>query len=209
MATPRDTAPPLSPNFPLGVAQGSPLQTTGNDKCRTLTPGTIWELVAPRWRPYGMDQVAIGAAILLAESAGKTCAHHVNADGSIDEGAWQINLRAHPDVSVQCARDTVCASDAALQIYRTAGNSWKPWSTFNNGAYKSHLGDVSIQDASAQEQGFAKVDPLGQAMHVLEGLGVIFERDFWRRVGLIGLGVVAAVIAALLVGRQFVPKGLL
>jgi hypothetical protein len=169
-----------------------------------LSPGTIWELVAPRWRKYGMDQVAIGAAIIMAESGGRTCAHHINSDGSADEGAWQINMRAHPDVTVECAHNPTCASDAALQIYEAAGKSWRPWSTFNNGAYKSHLKDVSIQDANVQEQGFAKVDPLAGAMHFLEGLGVIFERDFWRRVGLIALGIIMFGFGVFFIGRTFI-----
>lgn len=197
----RDTAPPLLPNFPvsLGLEQGS----TGG-ACRTLSPGTIWELVAPRWRPYGMDQVAIGAAIILAESGGRTCAVNVNTDGSRDRGPWQINSRAHPDVSDTCARNPVCASDAALQIYKAAGNSWSPWSTFNNGAYKKFEGDVTIKDANVEEQGFAQIDPLGSAMQFLEKLGVIFERDFWRRVGLILLGVVLAVFGLYFMGRPFI-----
>lgn len=59
------------------------------------------------------------------------------------EGIWQIFGQAHPSVSLGCAQDPNCASDAARQISNNWTN-WSPWSTFNSGAYKQFLqGGVS------------------------------------------------------------------
>lgn len=196
--------PRIQENFPVGGG----LSSTGNDRPRTLSEGTIWELIATRWRRHGLDQVAIGAAVVLTESGGRTNARHVNSDGSIDRGPWQINNREHPDVSDACAYDSVCSTDAAYRIYVAAGNSFKPWTAFTTGAYKKNLGKVGIGDASAQEQGFAKVDPLSKAMDFLEGFQVIFDAGFWRRVGLILLGVLAAVLGVYMIGREFAPRPL-
>lgn len=194
---------PILPNFPVGQGlRGSP----ANSKPRTLSEGTIWELVVTRWRPFGMDQVAIAAAVLLAESGGRTDAINVNTDGSRDRGPWQINDRAHPDVPDSCAFDSVCSTDAALRIYKAAGNSFKPWVAFTSGSYKDKMGQVKIGDANVEEQGFAKIDPLARAMDFLEGFEILFDAGFWRRAGLILLGILAAVLGVYMIGREYLPS---
>lgn len=79
------------------------------------------------------DDVAIGAAIIMAESRGNPSAINPNnPNGTIDRGLWQINsIHEHrlqggdwfdPAVSTRMARD----------IYADAGNSWQPWSTYSH-----------------------------------------------------------------------------
>ena len=87
--------------------------------------------------PGGASQ-ANGLAICQAESGRNPLAKHVNADGSIDRGIWQINDKAHPDVSDATAYDPVLATKAALSISK-GGTDYSPWSTFKNGAYEPHL----------------------------------------------------------------------
>lgn len=77
-------------------------------------------------------------AIAYAESAGDP-----NAVGDLDLGRsiglWQINLRAHPEYSEQELLDPQTNANAAFAIYQAAGNSFRPWSTFNSGAYSNFL----------------------------------------------------------------------
>jgi hypothetical protein len=87
--------------------------------------------------PAGTSQ-AEGLAICQAESGRDPNAKHVNTDGSIDRGIWQINDKAHPDVSDATAFDPVLSTRAALSISK-GGTDYGPWSTFTNGAYKAHL----------------------------------------------------------------------
>lgn len=75
----------------------------------------------------GQSQANV-AAIALAESGGNPNASHVNTDGSIDRGLYQINNRFHPDVSDSCAYDPVCSTRAVMAM--TGGGktfSPDPW----------------------------------------------------------------------------------
>lgn len=87
--------------------------------------------------PGGTSQ-ADGLAIITAESGRDPNAKHVNTDGSIDRGIWQINDKAHPDVSDATAYDPILSTKAALSISK-GGTDYGPWSTFTNGAYEKHL----------------------------------------------------------------------
>lgn len=89
-------------------------------------------------RQAGFDPVSagVGAAIELAESGGNPKAV---GDQGTSYGLWQIHLPAHPDVSVACAEDPVCATKAAFGI-SSRGTNWAPWSTFTSGAYRQYLG---------------------------------------------------------------------
>ena len=93
-------------------------------------------------------------AVALAENSGRVLrAVNTNLDGSRDRGPWQINDRAHPEVSDACAFSLDCSAGAAFQI-SSQGRDWKPWVTWTNGAYKQYLGDASaavggITDAQA------------------------------------------------------------
>jgi hypothetical protein len=75
------------------------------------------------------------AAISLAESGGNTNAVHVNADGSVDRGAAQINS-VHGALSTTDRNGNV---KAAIKI-SSNGLNWHPWTTFESGAYRKFLG---------------------------------------------------------------------
>lgn len=85
-------------------------------------------------------QAAIGAAIAMAESGGNTQAVCLNCAGVQEnsQGAWQINLNAHPGISSACAQDLTCSAAAVKGISNNFSN-WNPWTTFTGGAFKSHL----------------------------------------------------------------------
>jgi hypothetical protein len=82
------------------------------------------------------DRLLIAISVCLAESNGYSAARHVNDDGSIDRGLWQINDRAHPTVSDAEADDPVKATLYAREVYESHSNTFAAWSAFTNGAYK-------------------------------------------------------------------------
>lgn len=87
--------------------------------------------------PAGTSQLH-GVAIIAAESGRNPDARHVNTDGSVDRGLWQINDKAHPGIPDLCAYDPVCATKQALHI-SSGGSDYTAWSTWTNGAYEKHL----------------------------------------------------------------------
>jgi Lysozyme like domain len=90
------------------------------------------------------SQLTVCVAIAWAESGLDTAATGINRNPdthevlSRDRGLWQINDYWHPDVSDACAYDAVCNAQAMARI-SSRGTNWTPWSTFNSGAYQSHM----------------------------------------------------------------------
>lgn len=82
----------------------------------------------------------ISVAIAEAESSGWTRATLVDADCSVDRGLWQINSYWHGEVSDACAFDPGCAAQATHTIWANGG--WTQWTTYNNGAYQSHMSEA-------------------------------------------------------------------
>jgi hypothetical protein len=76
----------------------------------------------------------IAVAVALAESGGAVNAINHNTDGSTDRGLWQINS-VHGNLSTF---DPLANAKAAVKI-SSGGLNWQPWTTYRNGAYKSHL----------------------------------------------------------------------
>ena len=97
----------------------------------------------------GTDLV-ISVAVALAESGGNARAYNPEkqagtATGKGSYGLWQIYLEAHPEFANQDLYDPQTNADAAFSVYSKAGNSFSPWSTYNNGTYQSHLDVAQAQ----------------------------------------------------------------
>jgi hypothetical protein len=82
------------------------------------------------------NQLLISIAVEIAEGNGYVTATHVNPDGSIDRGLWQINDKAHPDVTDADAFDPVKATAWARKIYVDRGHTFNAWSAYMNGAWR-------------------------------------------------------------------------
>jgi hypothetical protein len=80
----------------------------------------------------------ISVAVSLAESGGWTRARHINTDCSVDRGLWQINSYWHREVSNGQAFKPRRAARAAYRI-SAGGSDWRPWTTYDNGAYRAHM----------------------------------------------------------------------
>jgi hypothetical protein len=82
----------------------------------------------------GFPDPALAAAIAMAESGGNPQAvGDVTLGRSI--GLWQINLAAHPQYDESSLFDPTTNAQAALAI-SSNGTNWKPWTTYNTGAYE-------------------------------------------------------------------------
>lgn len=81
-----------------------------------------------------VKHLLVAVSICLAEGNGYEQARHVNPDGSIDRGLWQINNVSHPDVTDAVAYDAVAATKVARDLYVKGG--FGVWSSYLSGAYK-------------------------------------------------------------------------
>lgn len=153
----------------------------------------------------------IAAAIAMAESGGDSQASHVNSDGSIDRGVWQINS-VHGSLSTF---DPIANAKAAIQISNN-GSNWSPWTTFKTGAYKKYLspttpagGNVPTNATTTGLFGIPGLPSLSVSgiiedmiNTVLKMLGLGSLKDLAERAGLIILG-----FALLLVGIKILSSG--
>lgn len=101
---------------------------------------------------FSGSDLTMAVAVALAESSGNP---GVVGDLSITPGGsvglWQINLKYHPEFAGQDLTDPQINANAAYSIYRAAGNSFSPWSTYKNGISADLLSQAS--DGVTQMQG--------------------------------------------------------
>jgi Lysozyme like domain len=86
------------------------------------------------WRDA--DLLLIAVSVCIAEGNGYEHATHINADGSIDRGLWQINDKAHPTVGDEAAYNASRATLIAHGVYMARGRTFNAWSAYQNGSYK-------------------------------------------------------------------------
>jgi hypothetical protein len=97
---------------------------------------------------FSGGDLATAIAIALAESSGNP---QVVGDQSLAPtkgpsiGLWQINIgsKAHPELASQDLTDPQTNANAAYSIYQAAGYSFRPWSTFTNGAFRAYMSSAA------------------------------------------------------------------
>lgn len=103
------------------------------------------------------------AAIALAESRGRPNARHVNRDGSVDQGLWQINSSNYSGSDIY---DPNVNARWAIRL-ATHGRGLRNWTTFTSGKYKKFLpkqpkGDTSVAGSKGfgifSQQNYAGTD---------------------------------------------------
>lgn len=113
---------------------------------------------AARAAGFQGDDLVTAVAIAYAESGGdpnnynpETAAGTPQGLGSY--GLWQVYLKAHPEFSGWDLFDPATNARAAYAVYRQAGNSFSPWSTFQHGSYQAFLGQAVKDVASSTKRG--------------------------------------------------------
>ena len=88
------------------------------------------------------------AAIALAESSGNPADVNMAAtEGKTGSwGLWQINGDAHPQFDHASLLNPTYNAAAAVAVYQSQGLG--AWSTYNNGAYKSHLSGATTSSGA-------------------------------------------------------------
>jgi Lysozyme like domain len=121
------------------------------------------------------DQLVLCTAIAMAESGGRTDNIGVNKrNGSRDRGLWQINDKAHPEVSDDCAFNPPCAAQAMYSISK-GGRKWKPWAAYNNNSYKKFLPDaVKVYLKVLKEQTQTNQNPM--ILQTISNLELLLNR---------------------------------
>lgn len=121
----------------------------------------------------------VGTGIMYAESRRVVEATHHNSNGSTDYGLMQINS-IHGYDSNRLVTDPLYNADCAYRIYRDAGGTWGPWSTYHNGSYVAGqtaetAGTVSLP-SNIPDPGTIG----GRGMSVPTGGGSDFLRRQWE-----------------------------
>jgi Lysozyme like domain len=115
--------------------------------CPTVTPGrfSFSQLVnLAQSAGFNASDAITAAAIAIAESGGNPSAYNPEIAASApcglgSYGLWQIYLNAHPEFTGQNLYDPSINAQAAFSVWKGAGNSFSPWSTFKSGVYSTYL----------------------------------------------------------------------
>ena len=92
------------------------------------------------WEQAGGPAAAadVAAAIALAESSGNpSSVSPRNADGTVDQGLWQINS-SHNTWATN-PLDPLSNAQYAVQLYNGAKQTFSDWVAYNNGSYLTYL----------------------------------------------------------------------
>jgi hypothetical protein len=97
----------------------------------------IKKYICDKFGPYDCK---IALAINCAEGNFRDEVFHVNDNGTIDFGCWQINQIHITDgeITAKAALDCFKATDWAYAKYKHDGN-WEAWASHNNGSFKKCL----------------------------------------------------------------------
>ncbi len=87
---------------------------------------------------FSGSDLTMAVAIAIAESSGNPRAvgdKTLAPTNGPSIGLWQINTgtKAHPELAGQDLNDPQTNANAAYNIYKAAGYSFNPWSTYKNG----------------------------------------------------------------------------
>ncbi len=91
----------------------------------------------------------VAAAIAEAESGGCTAAQNPTDNGGAQTswGLWQISNGTHAMPAANIYDANVNARQAVAK-YKSAGNAFTPWGTYNSGAYQRYLSPGTTPDTS-------------------------------------------------------------
>ena len=175
--------------------------------------------VAAFMQQAGVPATAIpqGLGVATAESGLRTDAvSPPNSNGTVDRGLWQINSVHGKDPAR--LMDPAYNTQVAFELWSSAGNSWRPWSTFNNGS--AHVVNTAYAPALNPLGGLPQwltgivpggpipLDILGRAgggivnstglANLGKGVGVVVGTltsvSFWKRAAILWLGWMTLVI---------------
>lgn len=131
---------------------------------------------------FAGNSLQIAVAVALAESSGVIDATHLNLDGSIDYGLWQINsVHVASGFSPVNAFDPVYNASWAWRI-SSGGTDWTPWTTYNSGAYLQYFGTAGEVTGNIKGGTIPSGSPQPLAQPVL-GRSIEFESAVGRVVG--------------------------
>lgn len=129
------TAPPTGSTPGSGGSSGTSATPSGGSVQTNLSQYTQAQL-QQLWIQAGGNpaKAKIASAIAWAESKGQANATDHDANGTTDEGLWQINT-VHGS---QATYDPLGNARSAVAISAN-GTNWTPWVTFNSGAYLAYM----------------------------------------------------------------------
>jgi|SRR6478672_3285797 len=163
------------------------------------------------------NEQSVATAIALAESGGDPNAHNTKPPDD-SYGLWQINMlgslgpsrRRQFGIKTNAELfDPLVNAKAAHKVFADAGNSFKPWSTYNDGAYKKFMAGASnlkVADqqqatADAQAQAQASAAPGGGILDGLTGIpDAIYQFNETVRKSVITASVIGIALVLLILG---------
>jgi hypothetical protein len=119
----------------LAIALLAPLLATAPSSAAAPSDIDLCARVAKQAGFTG-EPLVISVAIAMAESSCRLDATHVNVDGTVDRGLWQINS-VHDEIfdEARLLTDAQANADAAHYLYVRRNHTFKDWTTYIHDQY--------------------------------------------------------------------------
>jgi hypothetical protein len=96
-------------------------------------------LIRKALRAAGFDQQGVNTMVAIGKAeSGLRPDYTLSTSREYSVGPFQINLKAHPQISEATARDPYQAAAYAYQL-SGGGKNFNPWTTYTSGKYKGYL----------------------------------------------------------------------
>jgi hypothetical protein len=110
---------------------------------------------AAGWRG---DDLRTAIAVAYAESGGNPLAYNPETaagtpSGKGSVGLWQVYRKAHPEFASWDLTDPATNARAAYSVWKQAGQSFRPWSTFQNSSQVKYLPTADAEIAALTTSG--------------------------------------------------------
>lgn len=156
---------------------------------------------------FAGNDVIIAGAVGMAESSGRTDA--INFVPCV--GIWQINVRAHPEYTIDQMKDPGNNARAAYAVFKSQG--WRAWSTYTSGAYKRYLASATKASGSSATAGIGDLggapNPVAVGTNlgtIIKAVNVIQDPTTWKRAAFVIIGAIMIMMG--LVGMSATPKNI-
>jgi hypothetical protein len=151
------------------------------------------------------------------QGAGGNVQNNKTAYSFTDRQKLWVAAGGNPSKSILAAAVSMGNAQAAVAISKN-GTDWRPWTTFRSGAYIPFMhranafpdpsSDVTGAVGAAVGAAGAVVSPIAGIAKFVSRLNVLFELDWWKRVGMVIIGLVAILLGVTWAAKEFMPQNL-
>lgn len=102
------------------------------------------------------NTLVTAVAVAKAESGWREDARYLTSQED-SRGLWQINWYAHSQFNGSRLYERIYNGQAAYTVWRDAGRSWRPWTTYTRGTFNKYMEEAYRDVLALKNSGYSGV----------------------------------------------------